>query len=138
MVDDTDIEILKHLNRNSRIKNKRLAELVHLTAPAVAARIDNLVESGVIKKYTLEVDTSKLDFDRQVFIQVAITNFNHEDYLKFIKTKRNLIRHHYKTSGDMNYLIECSFHTTNDLNDFLDNLDKYANYRVIDIISQLI
>lgn len=74
MSDPTDLQIIKELNHNCRIKVTQLAQLVHLTPPAVAARIQRLEDAGIIKRYTIEVDLEKMGFMRQVFIQVAVAS----------------------------------------------------------------
>ncbi|UIF28963.1 Lrp/AsnC family transcriptional regulator [Levilactobacillus brevis] len=139
MLDQTDLQILKELTHNCRIKVNHLAQRVHLTAPAVTARINRLEDTGVIKHYTIEVDTEKLGYDRQIFIRAAVKNASQRTaYRQLIKTYRNAIRHHYRVSGDMPYLIEGAFHSRRDLNDFLLALGDVATYKVLDVIDELI
>ena len=137
-IDQTDIQILNQLNRNCRLTKQRLAQLVHLTPPAVATRIARLEDTGVIRKYTIEVDPEKLGYTHQVFIQIQLDHFNHQDYHAFIHRKRNFIRHHFKISGQMNDMLQAAFHSSAELNAFLIELESYANYQVFDIIDELI
>ncbi|HBB6783271.1 TPA: Lrp/AsnC family transcriptional regulator, partial [Enterococcus faecium] len=44
MLDQTDINIIEELSKNSRITMKELGEKVHLTGPAVSARVTKLEE----------------------------------------------------------------------------------------------
>ena len=136
LIDSTDMAILKALNHNCRLKVSHLAQQVHLTAPAVAARIANLEATGVIKNYTIETDLGKIGYNLQVFIQVKLLATKQTAYLAFIHQHRNDIRHHYQTTGEMNYLIEAAFMSRNDLKDFLDNLTQFASYRVIDVLGE--
>jgi len=139
LLDATDTLILKELTKNCRIKVNHLAQRVHLTAPAVPARITRLEDSGVIKRYTIEVNTEKLGYDRQIFIRTAMKDASQRTaYQKLIKRYRNAIRHHYRVSGDMPYLIEGAFHSRAKLNDFLVDLGEVATYKVIDVIDELI
>ncbi|NLR10754.1 MULTISPECIES: Lrp/AsnC family transcriptional regulator [Lactobacillaceae] len=139
MLDQTDLQILKALTHNCRLKVSHLAQRVHLTAPAVTARINRLEDTGVIKRYTIEVDTEKLGYDRQIFIRAAVKDATQRPvYRQLIKDYRNDIRHHYRVSGDMPYLIEGAFHSRGDLNDFLLALGEVATYKVIDVIDELI
>lgn len=57
-------------------------------------------------------------------------------YLTFIHEHRNDIRHHYQTTGEMNYLIEGAFTSHEKLKTFLDALSKFASYRVIDVLAE--
>ncbi|WP_227005328.1 Lrp/AsnC family transcriptional regulator [Companilactobacillus paralimentarius] len=54
-MDNTDLKILKHLNRDSRIKKNKLAKLVNLTPPAVAARIEQLEDEKSLKNIPLKL-----------------------------------------------------------------------------------
>ncbi|MCT4487673.1 Lrp/AsnC family transcriptional regulator [Levilactobacillus parabrevis] len=139
MLDQTDTQILKELTKNCRIKINHLAQHVHLTAPAVTARIKRLEDTGIIKRYTIEVDTEKLGYDRQIFIRAAMKDAQQRaEYSALIKRYRNAIRHHYRVTGDMPYLIEGAFHSRAELNDFLLELGTVATYKVSDVIDQLI
>lgn len=136
MTDPTDLAILKALNQNCRLKVSHLAKQVHLTAPAVAARIDRLETDGVIKHYTIETDLTKMGYQRQVYIQVGLKQRQHSAYLAFIQANRNAIRHHYRTTGEMNYLIKGAFFDSQALDAFLQTLSQLATYRVIDIVAE--
>ncbi|WP_225418013.1 Lrp/AsnC family transcriptional regulator [Levilactobacillus huananensis] len=139
LLDQTDLNILKALTKNCRIKANHLAKRVHLTAPAVAARIARLEDTGVIRRYTIEVDTERLGFDRQVFIQAAVKNANQRTgYDALIHRYRNAIRHHYRVTGERPYLIEGAFHSRTELNAFLLALGQVATYTVTDVIDELI
>jgi len=139
LFDQTDAQILKELAKNCRIKINHLAQRVHLTAPAVTARINHLEYIGIIKRYTIEVDTEKLGYDRQIFIRAAMKDAKQQnEYNTLIKHYRNAIRHHYRVTGDMPYLIEGAFHSRAELNNFLLELGEVATYKVIDVIDQLI
>ncbi|WP_099973902.1 Lrp/AsnC family transcriptional regulator [Lactobacillus terrae] len=134
MVDNVDIEILKILNRNSRVTLKELGDQVHMSSPALAERIRKLEDQNVIKKYSIEVNPEKLGFVRPVFINVKITNPNHEKYLDFVAENRNFMLHHYRTTGNSNYLIEGAFQSTEELDNFLSKLSNFATYDVTDVV----
>lgn len=138
MLDSTDLNILKELNKNSRIKTSHLAQKIHLTPPAISERIRKLEETGVIERYRIEVNLEQMGFSRQIFIEVTMNTPNSDMYLQFIHRYRNSILHHYKITGDSNYLIEGAFYTKADLNKFLNELDRLATYRISDVIDELI
>ncbi|TGD24889.1 Lrp/AsnC family transcriptional regulator [Companilactobacillus suantsaicola] len=137
-MDNIDQKILKELNRNCRITKTELAKIVNMTPPAVNTRIEQLEDEGIIERYTIEVNLDKMGYTHQVFIETQMEYYSHKQYLEFIHSQRNFIRHHYKISGEMNYMIHGAFHSNDELNDFLEQLNKYANYKVLDVISELI
>jgi len=53
-MDDVDKKILETLRQNSRTPNNEIADKLGLTEGTIRNRIKRLVESGVIKKFTIE------------------------------------------------------------------------------------
>lgn len=53
-LDDKDEEILRILRKNARTSNVGVAKAIGLTEGAVRRRIENLVSSGVISRFTIE------------------------------------------------------------------------------------
>ena len=51
LLDDTDLLILKTLQRNAKLTTKELADVVHLTPTPVFERLKRLEQRGFIKKY---------------------------------------------------------------------------------------
>jgi len=60
MTDELDEKILAHLTENSRMTYVEIANLVGLSEGAVRNRIQALVSSGVIKRFTIEKVRSNL------------------------------------------------------------------------------
>ncbi len=59
-LDETDLEILQLLMANARRPYSEIAEAVGLSAPAVSDRVERLQETGVINRFTLDIDRSQL------------------------------------------------------------------------------
>ncbi|MFD1684065.1 winged helix-turn-helix transcriptional regulator [Halobellus litoreus] len=59
-LDETDVRILELLVENGRRSYSDIAEIVDLSPPAVSDRIDRLQESGVIRRFTVDIDRSQL------------------------------------------------------------------------------
>lgn len=59
-LDALDAQIIKMLQGNARIMYKDIAKKIGVSIPTVTARIDKLLEFGVIKKFTVIVDSDKL------------------------------------------------------------------------------
>ncbi|MEM2849171.1 MAG: Lrp/AsnC family transcriptional regulator [Candidatus Bathyarchaeia archaeon] len=58
-LDDIDRQILETLKRNSRVKYTELARIVGVTEGAIRRRVERLVKSGVIKRFTVEIGATK-------------------------------------------------------------------------------
>jgi DNA-binding Lrp family transcriptional regulator len=59
-IDDTDRQLLRLLLEDARRPYSELAEAVDLSPPAVSDRVDRLTELGVIERFTLDLDRSRL------------------------------------------------------------------------------
>lgn len=136
MLDQTDKNILKELTVNSRITMKELGEKVHLTGQAASSRVAKLEDSGVIEGYTIKVNQEKLNYLIHAFITIFLPGVHHQAYLSFIKSKEDYILNNFKISGDGCYILECRFSSNDHLNSFLEDLNKYANYKLSIVIDK--
>jgi DNA-binding Lrp family transcriptional regulator len=59
-LDNLDIKILAHLLENSRKSFQEIAKSCLTSVPTIKSRVDRLVELGVIKKFTIDIDNIKL------------------------------------------------------------------------------
>ena len=66
-LDETDIQILKTLQKNAKLTTKELADAVHLTPTPVFERQKRLEKNGNIIKYVAILDPEKLDQGLLVF-----------------------------------------------------------------------
>ncbi|MFB3163554.1 Lrp/AsnC family transcriptional regulator [Neobacillus sp. 179-J 1A1 HS] len=136
MLDNTDMNILKELTKNSRITMKELGEKIHLTGPATSARMANLEDNGVIEGYTIKVNQEKMGCLVHAIIHIYTKNTNHQPYLSFIKEQDQFVINNYKVSGDSCYLLECKFPGNEILNEFVTGLSNLVNYKLSIVINK--
>ena len=77
-LDETDLQILRTLQRNAKLTTKELAEAVHLTPTPVFERQKRLERMGYIRKYVAVLDPEKLNQSLLVFCKVKLKQINHE------------------------------------------------------------
>jgi Lrp/AsnC family leucine-responsive transcriptional regulator len=70
MIDQIDQMILEALQRDARMSQKELAALVGLSSPSVAERIKRLEERGVIRGFTVEIDSKALGYTLQAIVRI--------------------------------------------------------------------
>ena len=71
-LDETDLQILKTLQKNAKLTTKELADAVNLTPPPVFERQKRLERKGYIRKYIAVLDPEKLDLGLLVFCKVKL------------------------------------------------------------------
>jgi len=62
-LDIIDIQILELLRENARLKLTEMAIKIDLTAAAVKYRIQRLIETGIIHKFTILIDRKKVGYE---------------------------------------------------------------------------
>jgi Lrp/AsnC family leucine-responsive transcriptional regulator len=107
-LDETDLQILRTLQRNAKLTTKELADAVHLTPTPVFERQKRLERKGYIKKYVSVLDADKLDMSLQVYCKVKLKQINHQIANNF--TRRIMlipeVTECYNTSGAYDYLLK--------------------------------
>lgn len=74
-LDRTDraiLQLLQLLQRDNKMPQRKIAEVVNLSAPAVQRRIKRLEESGVIQANVAIIDPTKVGQPVILFVQVAM------------------------------------------------------------------
>ncbi|WP_135819580.1 AsnC family transcriptional regulator [Halostella litorea] len=71
-LDDTDLGILRLLAADARRPYSEIAERVGVSPPTVSDRVDRLEELGVIERFTLDIDRSKLSDGVSVLVDVDL------------------------------------------------------------------
>lgn len=114
-LDMIDEKIVELLQENARIAIKEIAAQVFLSSPAVTARIERLESKGIIKGYHATVDSVNLDLEP----------VQKEEFYPFIESVENVIECNCVT-GEYSMLIEVKFLGTEELDDFINNLQKFG------------
>jgi Lrp/AsnC family transcriptional regulator, leucine-responsive regulatory protein len=72
MIDDRDRRILCALAENSRMSFRELGKVANLSANATAERVQRLVDTGVISKFSVEIPAAAVGLGLQAFIDVRL------------------------------------------------------------------
>ena len=108
ILDETDLQILKTLQKNAKLTTKELADAVHLTPTPVFERLKRLERQGVIKRYVAVLDAQKLDRAFVVFCSVKLSRMNHDIAIDFARRIAEIaeVTECYNISGDFDYLLK--------------------------------
>jgi Lrp/AsnC family leucine-responsive transcriptional regulator len=108
ILDETDLQILKTLQKNAKLTTKELADAVHLTPTPVFERQKRLEKRGYIKKYIAVLDADKLGQSLQVYCKVKMKQINHEIAEAFSRQIQRIpeVTECYNTSGSYDYLLK--------------------------------
>ncbi|NLI60150.1 MAG: Lrp/AsnC family transcriptional regulator [Clostridiales bacterium] len=107
-LDDIDKKILLYLEQDSSISNRDLSKAVGLSPSACLSRTKNLVEKGVISRFTTLLDEKKLGFEITAFITINLAPYNQETIENFTTRVKELpyILECYTLTGSKDYLLK--------------------------------
>jgi Lrp/AsnC family transcriptional regulator, leucine-responsive regulatory protein len=129
MHDQTDLNILTHLKKNSRIQWKEIGKAVHMSGQAVAARVAKMTEEGIIRRFTVDTDDRKLGICQSGYITVFMKTAGHADFIKFVCANEAIMEAS-RISGDGCYLLKFGVRNEAELNSLLSEILFYGNYRL--------
>ena len=86
MIDQKDKRIIEILQKNARIPNTEIAKMLGISESTVRKRINDLESKGVIKKYTVVVDPSKIGYNTVTILGVDV------DPTKFLDVAKELAK----------------------------------------------
>jgi DNA-binding Lrp family transcriptional regulator len=115
-IDRIDRAILTALQKDGRLSNVQLAELVGLSESACLRRVRMLEQSGIIDRYVMLVDQSAIGKSGNVFVRVTLDGQQREKLSTFEEAIRTVpeVMECYLMSGDVDYLLRVIVRDTND------------------------
>ena len=137
MMDQIDREIMNMLQKNARIPLKAIAQEVHLSIPAVSARVERLERENVICGYTMIADPVKMGYHITAFINMELKPEQKDGFCKFIRGVRNVAECNHIT-GAYSMLIKVLFPSTMELDRFVGTLQKYGKTQTQIVFSSIV
>jgi Lrp/AsnC family leucine-responsive transcriptional regulator len=119
--DDTDRMILSTLREDSRIQFSELGKKVHLSAPAVFARVKKLEAAGIIKRFSVELDPAKLDAGMCAFIRIVLKGVSTAQTIEKLKKRREIEEAHH-VAGEDCLILKVRTKGSLELNELLENI----------------
>ncbi|GIP30509.1 HTH-type transcriptional regulator LrpB [Paenibacillus sp. J23TS9] len=136
-LDEVDLQILHHLIEDSTRSYKDIGELVHLTGQAVGVRVRKLQDAGVIEGYTLRWNPEKIGLSMHAFVTVFLkSNTAHQRFQSFVQVHEQVVEMH-RVSGEGCYWMRVRVGSPQELNELLDDILSYGNYKVSLSIGQI-
>lgn len=120
-LDQTDLDILRHLQCEGRITNTELAQRVELSPPGLQKRLRKLEEGGIIRQYAALLDREALGFDMLCFVQVTLRHHESETVAAFRKAVAAMpeVQECHHLTGDYDYLLKVVIRNRKHLERFL-------------------
>jgi Lrp/AsnC family leucine-responsive transcriptional regulator len=131
-LDNQDRAIMRALQKNARLSNAELAELVGMSTTACWNRTRQLEADGYIRGYVALLDQQKLGFADVVLIEVTLDRHDDDALARFGAELATLpeVLEAYLVSGEYDYLIKVAVDGTAGYERFLrERLYKVSGIR---------
>lgn len=142
-LDETDKQILRALQSNSKLTTKELATQVNLSSTPVFERLKRLEKEGYIKKYIAVLDNEKLNQGVMVYCNIRLKQHSKEFGLDFVNAIQCLeeVSECYNISGDYDFMIKVHVPSMKCYQDFVLNklgiIDSIGNLHSIFVLSEV-
>ncbi len=128
-LDDIDIKILEALQKNGRMKKNDLAQMLGLSVPSVAERMRRLEEAGIVKGYTVLLDSKKLGKDITAFVFVTIDSSKHfPSFIEWVMQADEILECH-SITGEGSHLLKVKTENTSTLEKLLSKIQSLPGVR---------
>ncbi|MHA1312105.1 MAG: Lrp/AsnC family transcriptional regulator [Candidatus Helarchaeota archaeon] len=125
-ITDTDLKILKILTENAKTNYRAISKKINIAIGTVSNRIHNLKSKGIIKKFTIEIDTNKLGYEITAIILLQIKGQSIFEVEQELAKNPNVYAI-YDTTGNWDCIIAVKFKQVEDLNNFIKTINKNEN-----------
>lgn len=122
-IDDKDIKILRALAADSRLSLRKLSRKVGLSITSVINRVEKLESRGVIRKYTVELEPTKLGFLLPVIIDIRVSKGRLREVEEAIAKYPNVIAV-YDITGDYDVSVIALFRDRFELDRFIKEVQR--------------
>jgi DNA-binding Lrp family transcriptional regulator len=120
-LDDLHWAILDTLQTGGRASHVELSRRLHLSPPAVHARVRRLEREGYIRQYVALLDRAKVGFDMLCFTNVSLQMHQLEQVERFrdeVQRMPEVLECHHVT-GEYDYLLKVAIRNRRDLERFV-------------------
>ncbi|ACP22112.1 putative transcriptional regulator Lrp (plasmid) [Sinorhizobium fredii NGR234] len=107
-LDRIDVRILNALQKNGRMTNVELAEMVNLSPSPCLLRVKKLQAEGYIEGYSAQINIGKLGQTLTVFTEITLKNHRQVDFARFLAAieKVDQVIECHLVSGGYDYLVK--------------------------------
>lgn len=125
-LDEIDIMILKHLQKEGRAQRNRISEIVNLSVPSVSERMRKLEEKELITGYHAVLDGKRFNFDITAFVFVEVDGSdNYPKFVENVEDEPEILECH-SITGDGSHILKIRTRNTASFEKLLSRIQSWA------------
>jgi len=120
IIDTLDMKIIRELQTDARKPVVKIARGIGANEATVRKRIEKLIKNGYIQRFTVVLDYHKLGRVIKSFVGLRVQPARLKEIVDHL-SKHPDVQVLYRTSGDIDIMVEVIFEKMEDLNAFLES-----------------
>ena len=120
-IDSLDDQIIRILQSNSRKSFVEIAEEIKLSESAVRRRVKNLIDSGIIKRFTIELEAGK---KTSAITLISVSSTADTSVVSSNLMKLNGVEIIYEITGQYDIAVIIVAPTIAEINEYIDEVRK--------------
>ena len=124
-LDETDIQILKALQKDGRESASHIAEKVNVSVPTVTERIRKLQESGVILGFQTAIDPSSIGLDVSAIITIISGSSQYYREVTLAAEETPEVVQCFSTTGNGSHMLYVVTKNSNTLEELLRKIQSW-------------
>lgn len=122
-LDKHDVAILNVLMKDARLSYRQIANQTTLSVPTVKARVERMVELGLIKKFAPIFDVTKLAKGLVAIITLKVSGKNVDEVINKL-TKFEYVKDVFAITGEGNIMLRVMVDDANELQELIDRVTQ--------------
>jgi len=132
VIDQLDREILRSLQKDGRMSHRELGKVVGLSPNATGARVQRLVNRGVITGFRAVVDHARLGRSMEATVDVWLNDDRDRAPLIAFVAEDDRVIECFHLTGPLDFRLRAQVASADDLNALLNRLRDEAGVRQTD------
>ncbi len=130
-IDRTDIRILCELRENARMSNSEIAKKLSVTEATVRRRIKNLIEKGIIMRFSIHIDYRLIENTVKAYVHIKTVTDRLDQVVKHLIDHDRVVAV-YRVTGEYDILVVALFVGMAELQEFIDSFLKMDGIKETD------
>jgi Lrp/AsnC family transcriptional regulator, leucine-responsive regulatory protein len=133
-MDELNTAILRILQKNARISNKEIAQMVHVTPPVITARIKKMEENNIIIGYRAVVNAKELNKAIMARINIKTPSELREKLVEALRKSEKIVSYEHVT-GSYSMSVKVLTKDMRELEAMISKLQKFGTTETLLILS---
>jgi len=133
-LDAVSWKLLDVLQDDARASFSDLSRELNLSAPAVAERMRRLEATGVIERYTVQINRAVLGYPITAVVRASVGRARYDAFTEVVRDMPGVVECHH-TTGPQDFILKIVGQSVEAMDDIIDRLSAYGTTETSVVLS---